>query len=128
MHNETLREENKRLRKHLYNLFDEEKIIKAIVEAICGHEISSDVFADKGDIGGSASETDEAGALLNALEERGITLEEDKKDSEIIHVMHGNERCFTFSTAEWQWQNADGTWPWETTENTYTITHTANPE
>lgn len=103
--------ETLRLRKHLRNLFAEETIIKAIVEAIISHEIESDVYLDKGDMAGSASETDEAGALQNALEECKLSIETDESDEEIIHLMRGlnnKERLLSFHTAEWQWMNKDG--------------------
>lgn len=111
-------EETLRLLKHLRNLFSEETVIKAIVEAICQHEIEADVYLDKGDMAGSASEADEAGGLGNALEERHITIEPDENSEEILHILHCKKRCLSFHAAEWEWMDADGKWPWDRKEDT----------
>lgn len=82
------------LRKHLHALLNEVYVVRATVEAIY-------------------SRKEQAGALINALKACHITLVEDEQDSEIIHVYRHDKRIQTFSSADWQWQYDDGTWPWQ---------------
>lgn len=105
-----LRSKYQRIRELMGALIEEEAIVKAIVESIYSHDIEADMNLDKGDMAGSASETQDSSRLINALEIWDINIEEK---GEIVSVQRGTKHWLSFHTGEWAWMKSDGTWPWE---------------
>lgn len=78
--------------------------IQHLAEEIFSLQVQSSEASDREDYGASQSLEHEASGLETQLEDAGYTLEDDKDNLDIFHVLDAQgERYGSFDLASWTW-------------------------
>jgi uncharacterized protein len=88
-------------------------LVKAKVQEIFVLDNDSEQASSRDDFAGAGYYSREAAKILNALEEFGITLEQDGDEEEIWHILKDGKPWLVFHQGEWAWMSHQGRWPWE---------------